>query len=78
VLAYLKLLVRDRKATVPAMALGIGALAFTGWALWAASFKMVGLSMIILVLGVPMRLWMKRADPSSGWAMNCADLQGKP
>ena len=61
VLAYLKLLVRDRQNTFPKMALGLGALAFTGWSLWAASFKMVGLSMVILVLGIPMRLWMKKA-----------------
>lgn len=60
VLAYLKLLVRDRQSTFPKIALGLGALAFTGWALWAASFKMVGLSMVILVLGIPMRLWMKK------------------
>lgn len=61
VLAYLKLLVRDGKGTIPRIALGLGALAFTSWALWAASFKMVGLSLVILVLGIPMRLWMKRA-----------------
>jgi APA family basic amino acid/polyamine antiporter len=60
VLAYLKLLVRNQKCTILKVALGLGALAFTLWALWAASLKMVGLSMIILILGIPMRLWMKR------------------
>ncbi|MDF3034241.1 MAG: amino acid transporter [Alphaproteobacteria bacterium] len=61
VLAYLKLLARRGTSTVPKIALGLSALAFTGWALWAASFKMVGLSLGILVLGVPMRLWMKKS-----------------
>lgn len=62
VLAYLKLLIRDGQSTLPKMALGLGALAFTSWALWAASFKMVGLSMVILLLGIPMRLWMTKAE----------------
>lgn len=61
VLAYIKLLLRDRNATFPKVALGLGALTFTGWALWAASFKMVALSLIILLLGIPMRLWMTRS-----------------
>lgn len=59
VLAYLKLLLRDGEGTFMNIALGICALAFTGWALWAASLKMVGLSLLILVIGIPMRLWMK-------------------
>jgi APA family basic amino acid/polyamine antiporter len=68
VLAYLKLLMRDGKSTAPKIALGLGALAFTGWALWAASLKMVGLSMIILILGIPMRLWMTGATVSGNQA----------
>jgi len=60
VLAYLKLLRRDGKSTFLKAILGLSALAFTSWSLWAASFKMVGLSLIILLLGIPMRLWMTR------------------
>lgn len=62
VLAYLKLTVRDGKITLLKGALGFGALAFAGWALWAASLKMVALSMVIVLLGIPMRLWMTRAS----------------
>jgi hypothetical protein len=58
VLAYLKLMVRDGKITFLKVALGLGALAFSGWALWAASLKMVAFSMVIVFLGIPMRLWM--------------------
>jgi APA family basic amino acid/polyamine antiporter len=62
VLAYLKLLIRDRQYTFMKVTLGLGALVFTAWALWAASFKMVGLSLLILLLGVPMWLWMIRGQ----------------
>jgi APA family basic amino acid/polyamine antiporter len=62
VLAYLKFLFRDGNATILKVALGLGALAFTGWALWAASLRMVTLSLIILLLGIPMRLWMTRKN----------------
>ncbi len=60
VLAYFKFLLREQDTSVAKVALGIGALAFTGWALWAAGGKMVALSLTILVLGIPMRLLMKR------------------
>jgi APA family basic amino acid/polyamine antiporter len=60
VLAYFKLMIRDGRWTFTKGALGAGALAFTAWALWAASFKMVMLSLVILVIGIPMRLWMVR------------------
>jgi APA family basic amino acid/polyamine antiporter len=60
VLAYIKILMEKRQGTIAKVALGIGALAFTLWALWAASIKMVGLSIIVLILGIPMRLWMKK------------------
>lgn len=64
VLAYLKLMVRDGKTTFSKVTLGIGALAFAGWALWAASLKMVALSLVIVLLGIPMRLWMTRPKVS--------------
>jgi APA family basic amino acid/polyamine antiporter len=64
VLAYLKLMIRDGKITPTKIALGIGALSFAGWALWAASLKMVALSFVIVLLGIPMRLWMTRAKVS--------------
>ncbi len=59
VLAYFKLLLENKGLTTSKLALGVGALAFTVWALWAASLKMGALSMIILACGVPMHLWMK-------------------
>ena len=59
VLAYFKLLVRDRELCLSKIALFLGALAFSLWALWAASLKMGVLSMIILICGIPMHLWMK-------------------
>jgi basic amino acid/polyamine antiporter, APA family len=60
ILAYFKLLLRDQQLNWLKALLGMGALMFTIWALWAASLKIVGLSLLILVLGIPMRLWMKR------------------
>lgn len=68
VLAYLKLMIRDGKVTTLKVVLGFGALSFAGWALWAASFKMVALSMVIVVLGMPMRLWMTRTKVSMNQA----------
>ncbi|MBM3468083.1 MAG: amino acid permease [Alphaproteobacteria bacterium] len=60
VLAYLKVIIQERQVTFYKITLGVSALIFTGWSLWAASFKMVGLSLLILILGIPMRLWMQR------------------
>jgi APA family basic amino acid/polyamine antiporter len=60
VLAYLRLLVRTKNYTFGKIILGISALCFTLWALWAASLTMVGLSLIIVLCGIPMFLWMKR------------------
>lgn len=59
-LANIKLMIRDKNATVLKVILSLSGLAFACWALWAASFKMVALSMIIVVLGIPMHLWMTR------------------
>jgi APA family basic amino acid/polyamine antiporter len=60
VLAYFKLLFRDRHLTAGKILLGLGALTFSCWALWAASLKMGALSTLILVCGIPMHLYMKR------------------
>lgn len=65
ILAYLKLMFRERTNTIPKVILGLAALAFTGWAIWAASLKMVCFSLVILLLGVPMRLWMTRSKAAS-------------
>ena len=64
VLAYLKLMMKEERITFLKGVLGLGALAFAGWALWAASLKMVALSMVIVLLGIPMRLWMTRSKVS--------------
>ncbi|MGE3320439.1 MAG: amino acid permease [Candidatus Berkiella sp.] len=40
--------------------IGIGALLFVLFALWAAGFKMVVLSLSLLVLGLPMRFYMRK------------------
>ncbi len=59
VLAYFKLLMRDKSLTFGKIILGIGAMTFALWALWAASLKMGALSTIILACGIPMHVWMK-------------------
>lgn len=60
VLAYFKIIFKEKNYTLSHILLGVGALAFSLWAMWASSFKMVGFSLIILLLGIPMHLWMKR------------------
>jgi len=60
VLAYIRLLFRDKSYTVGKLLLGGGALSFSLWALWAASLKMVSMSLIVLLCGIPMYLWMRR------------------
>ncbi|MEB3702044.1 Arginine:agmatine antiporter [Candidatus Bealeia paramacronuclearis] len=60
VLAYFKLLFRDGKYSITQILIGVGALAFSIWALWAASLKMVLFSLALLICGIPMHLWMKR------------------
>lgn len=59
VLAYFKILFRDKNCHAGHFLLGVGALAFAGWALWAVSFRMILLSLILVILGIPMHLWMK-------------------
>lgn len=60
-LANLKLMIRDRELTFMRATINISGLAFACWALWAASLSMVALSMIIIFLGIPMRIWMTRS-----------------
>ena len=60
VLAYFKFLWKEKSYSLIHILLGLGALTFSLWALWAASLKMVGLSLILLILGVPMHIWMKK------------------
>ena len=66
VIAYLKLHHAHRvtaKDPIKGWLLGGAALIFVLWALWAASPKMVALSLGIVVLGVPVRLWMRTKYP---------------
>ncbi len=60
VLAYLKFLFKEKNYSFLHLALGGGALAFSLWALWASSLRMVLFSFIILICGIPMHMWMKR------------------
>jgi APA family basic amino acid/polyamine antiporter len=63
VLAYLKLHHAHRVTTkdpIRGWLLGLAVLMFVLWALWAASAKIVGLSLLIVLLGVPVRLWMQK------------------
>lgn len=59
VLAYFKILKKEGHLTFMRFLLGLGALSFTLWALWAASLKTVGLSLVIILLGLPMYLYMR-------------------
>lgn len=59
VLAYFKIMKAHGQLTAMKFLLGLGALSFTLWALWAASFRTVGLSLLIVILGIPMYLYMR-------------------
>jgi len=59
VLAYFKLLIKANALTGVKFLIGSLALIFSLWTLWAASLKMVCLSIILYVLGVPMYMMMK-------------------
>jgi len=61
VFAYLSFLRQEKTLSLKKIILVIFALTFSFWALWAASFKMVLLSLSIIVCGIPMRLWMTRS-----------------
>jgi len=60
VLAYFKLLWAEKKLGILQIFIGLGGLSFSLWALWAASLKMVLFSLVLVILGIPMHLWMKR------------------
>jgi len=60
VLAYFTLLFREKRYSFVQIFLGVGALSFSLWALWAASLTMVLLSLSLLVCGIPMHVWMKK------------------
>ncbi len=60
ILAYFKLLWKEKKFSLLQLFIGVGALTFTSWALWAASLKMVMFSLVLVIFGIPMHLWMKR------------------
>lgn len=60
ILAYVKFCIRDRNFKGAAVVLVIGSLLFAGWALWASSLRMIVLSGILLLFGIPMRWWMLR------------------
>ncbi len=58
ILAYFKL--KIGYSSRAAFMMGIGALLFVCFALYAAGFKMVTLSLVLLLLGIPMRIYMSR------------------
>jgi len=66
VLAYFKLLWREKKYTFVQLLIGLGALMFSLWALWAVSLKMIGLSLILLLFGVPMHMWIRKRKRIQG------------
>ena len=59
VLSYLKLF--GQQSNAASLLIAAGALAFACFSLWAAGIKMVLLSMIILIFGLPMYLLRQRA-----------------
>ncbi|HRE30530.1 MAG TPA: amino acid permease, partial [Candidatus Berkiella sp.] len=60
ILAYFKL--KIGYSSKVGMVIGIGALVFVSFSLWAAGFKMVTLSLVLLLLGIPMRLYMSAKE----------------
>jgi APA family basic amino acid/polyamine antiporter len=60
VLAYFKILWTEKKLGILQTLIGLGGLTFSLWALWAASLKMVLFSLVLVVLGIPLHLWMRR------------------
>lgn len=60
VLAYFKVIFASKIHSLKNILIGIGALLFNCWALWAASINMLLLSSIIVLSGIPMYLWLKR------------------
>lgn len=60
VLAYVKLLLKSGKLTTLRGVLAAASFTFVLWAMWAASFKMVFLSLGLLVFGIPFHVHMRR------------------
>lgn len=58
VLAFIKVLSKNKLLSHAKLALSLASLAFVLWALWAASIKMVLLSLTLIALGVPMHVWL--------------------
>ncbi len=60
ILAYFKVITANKTLTFKNVFVGVGALSFDCWALWAASINMLMLSSFIIISGIPMYLWMKK------------------
>lgn len=63
VLSYLKLFSKVGESTTRStltFIIGIGALIFCGWALWASGLKMVGLATLITLSGIPIYIWKNK------------------
>jgi len=65
VLSYLKLFCNFRSVGTTtgrnALLIGILALIFCGWALWASGLKMISLGLLITLSGAPIYLWNRRS-----------------
>jgi APA family basic amino acid/polyamine antiporter len=75
ILSYLKLWVADwhaKKSKIIECCIGIFALIFCGWALWASGFKMVFFAALITSTGIPIYLW-KHNKPSELYYQDTPD-----
>jgi APA family basic amino acid/polyamine antiporter len=59
ILSYFKILSHDKALTPKKLVIGVLAALFTLWTLWATSLKMLSLSLIIFLLGVPVYVYMR-------------------
>jgi APA family basic amino acid/polyamine antiporter len=57
--AYFKLFAQEKKLTLTNILIGVGAMAFSLIALWGAGLKMILLSLIFMLLGLPIYYWVK-------------------
>lgn len=62
VLSFFTILMRKQELYISRIFIGIGALSFVIWALIASDIKSTLLSLTILLLGMPMRLFMKTTN----------------
>jgi APA family basic amino acid/polyamine antiporter len=63
VLSYLKLFYKKKNNSlfdIGGLLVGVCALIFCGWALWASGLKTVSLAFLITLSGIPVFLWQKR------------------